>query len=125
MIFSPLKSGNKAETFACKFLSRKGYKIISRNYRTKFGEIDIIAQDEDILCFVEVKYRKNSDFGNPEDFVDFRKQKKLLKTAKIYLAQKRISEVNIRFDIIGLVSDSKNKYIAKLIKNAFEDDNYG
>ncbi|MDY0360740.1 MAG: YraN family protein [Desulforegulaceae bacterium] len=126
MIFSTLKSGNRAEIFACKFLSGKGYKIISRNFRTRFGEIDIIALDEDVLCFVEVKFRKNSDFGFPEDFVDFRKQKKILKTAEIYLAKKKISEVNIRFDIVGLLkSDNKNGYNARLIKNAFEGDIYG
>jgi putative endonuclease len=126
MIFSPLKSGNRAEKFACSFLSAKGYKIVLRNFRTRFGEIDIIAKDRDVLCFVEVKFRKNTDFGRPEDFVDFRKQKKLVKTAKIYLAKEQISDTDIRFDIVAVEpSGKKGGYVATLIQDGFEGDLYG
>jgi len=124
MILSPLKSGNKAEKFACRLLSSLGYKIVLRNFRTRFGEIDIIATDKDVLCFVEVKFRKNSDFGRPEEFVDFRKQRKILKAAKIYLAKKQISDTDIRFDIVAVEPGLKGSYEARLIKNGFEGDIY-
>ncbi|MGE4518296.1 MAG: YraN family protein [Desulfobacteraceae bacterium] len=124
MMFSPLKSGNKAEKFACRFLSSKGYKIISRNFRTRFGEIDIIASEKDVLCFVEVKFRKNSDFGRPEEFVDFRKQKKLLKAARIYIARNQISDTDIRFDIVAVEPGLNGNCTARLIRDGFEGDIY-
>jgi len=125
MKFSSSKSGTSAERFACRFLSGKGYKIIICNFRTRFGEIDIIAKENDVLCFVEVKFRKNSDFGLPEDFVDVRKQRKIIKTANIYLAQNQISDINIRFDVVAVELDDKGSYYARLIKDAFEGDMYG
>lgn len=124
MKLSPQKSGTIAEKFASKFLSSKGYKIIENNFRTRFGEIDLIAKENDVICFVEVKYRKNSDFGLPEDFVDMRKQKKIIKTAFIYLAKHNISDVNIRFDVVAVEPDSKGSYNCRLIKDAFEGDIY-
>ncbi|MDY0133094.1 MAG: YraN family protein [Desulforegulaceae bacterium] len=124
MKLSPLKSGNKAEKFACSFLRSKKYKIILRNFRTKFGEIDIIAKDGDVLCFVEVKFRKNSDFGLPEDFVDLRKQKKIIKTAKIYLAQNQVSDINVRFDVVAVEPGEKGSYKARLIQDGFQGGNY-
>lgn len=120
-----VNKGNIAEKFAASFLKKNGYKILDLNFRSKFGEIDIISRSKDILCFVEVKFRKNRDFGLPEDFVDHRKQKKIIKTALYYLSIKEIEDLNIRFDIVSVEPGVKNKLNARLIKNAFEADIYG
>ncbi|PID78106.1 MAG: YraN family protein [Deltaproteobacteria bacterium] len=114
--------GLKAERFASGFLKKKGYKILETNFSSKFGEIDIIAKESDILCFIEVKYRKNRDFGLPEEFVDLRKQKKIIKTALYYLFVKNQDNINIRFDIVAVEKDLKGNFKARLIRNGFEAD---
>ena len=72
------------ELIACRFLKKTGYIIIEKNYRSRYGEIDIIAKDCETLCFVEVKSRKNTHYASPEEYVDKKKQKRLLKTSMIY-----------------------------------------
>ena len=66
-------------------LKKNGYKILEKNFRTKFGEIDLIGIDDDTICFIEVKARSSSDYGNPEEFVTKRKQERLWRTASIYI----------------------------------------
>ncbi len=107
---------NKGEKAAAKFLKKNKYKILCQNFRCRLGEIDIIAMDKDILVFAEVKQRKNSDFGNPSDFVDFRKQRKIRKTAEMYLLKNKIKPM-CRFDVIEVIGE-KNFSITH-IKNAF------
>ena len=116
MMFWEIGGINSGERAAAKFLIKNKYKIIEQNYRCRLGEIDIIAMKDDILVFVEVKQRKNSDFGNPSDFVDFRKQRKIRKTAEIYLLKNKIKPV-CRFDVIEVLGE-KNFEITH-IKNAF------
>ena len=69
--------GNNYETVAAGFLQKLGYKIIAKNYRVKAGEIDIIASDKKTIVFVEVKFRKNNNYGNPYEFVTKQKQQKI------------------------------------------------
>ncbi len=107
---------NRGEKAAAKFLKKNGYKIITQNFKCKLGEIDIIATYGEILVFAEVKQRKNNDFGNPSDFVDFRKQRKIRKTAEIYLMQKKIKPL-CRFDVIEVLGDKE--FSITHIKNAF------
>ncbi len=112
--------GNFKEDVACEYLFSQGYVILRRNYRCKFGEIDIIAKDvsgEDIvLCFVEVKYRNSRIHGLPEEAVDYRKQYRITKTALFYLsAEAKQTEVCCRFDVLALEGKTP-----KLIKNAFD-----
>lgn len=121
----PSEKGSLAEKFAASFLKKKGYKIIGHNFRIRSGEIDIIAKDKDILCFIEVKYRKNRDYGLPEEFVDFRKQQKIIKAAMYYLLDNSIDDMNIRFDIVAVEPGLNGRLEARLIKNGFEADSYG
>lgn len=79
------KIGWKVEEFVSSFLHKNGYEIIDRNYRTSFGEIDIIALNDGTLVFIEVKYRKNYKFGYPEDAVGYRKLKTIQKVAEHYI----------------------------------------
>ena len=79
------KFGQKSELIAARYLKQKGYKIITQNYRTKLGEIDIIAQEKDTLVFVEVKARRSRRFGNPKGALTPKKQRKISMVALCYL----------------------------------------
>ena len=114
--------GASGEETAVKILKKHGYKILERNYKTKMGEIDIIALDGEYTCFVEVKLRKNDDFGSPGDFIDKLKQQKIIKTAQYYAVEKGIYDNPMRFDAVLInkdVSDKKGKFKAEVIKDAF------
>lgn len=114
--------GNQAEDIALKYLIQQGLVLIEQNYLTKVGEIDIIMLDkaEQVLVFVEVRYRKNTHFGSATDSVDHAKQLKIMRTAEYYLAcQQKFDEYICRFDVIGLESDLKYPKI-NWIKDAFE-----
>lgn len=96
------RTGKWGEDYAVDYLSRKGYKIISRNFRFERNEIDIIAEDKNILVFVEVKTAKSLIHGNPEDKVDPRKQKHIQKVAEGYIFQNNIFGKACRFDVIAI-----------------------
>ena len=87
---------------------------MERNYRCFLGEIDIIAKDKNILCFVEVKTRKTKEYGLPEEAIDGHKQKKLAKVALAYLKEKKIYKQDLRFDVVSVYSNH-----IELIKDAF------
>ena len=114
--------GRWGEAEAAKFLRNNGYRIISANYRCRFGEIDIIAQQACYIVFVEVKLRKNADFGSAAEFVDSRKQNKLRTTASMWLAQNE-TELQPRFDVIEIYApngmNERGKRINHII-NAFQ-----
>lgn len=110
-----LKSGSSAENCACRYLKKRGLKLLTRNYRSPFGEIDLIMKEKDMLVFVEVRYRKNTTHGSPAETVDFRKQKKLRATAEHYLQRlPRNQDAPCRFDIVtytGHVDDQSVGWI--------------
>ncbi len=113
------EKGIEGEDEACRFLKKKGYRIIDRNFRTRFGEIDIIAKEREFTVFVEVKLRNSSFYGLPEESVDFRKQKKIIKSAEFYLQKNGLSDTDCRFDVVSICGMENNRKI-KLIRNAFE-----
>ncbi len=106
--------GRKGEDISVKFLNKLGYKIMERNFRCSLGEIDIVAKDKNILCFVEVKTRKTKEYGLPEEAIDGHKQKKLAKVALVYLKEKKIYKQDLRFDVVSVYSSH-----IELIKDAF------
>lgn len=91
------KIGDFGESAACRFLEEKGYTILGRNYRSRYGEIDIIAMDGAYIVFIEVKTRKGTRYGNPSEYVDARKQERLVKTALQYIGEQ---DVPVRFDVL-------------------------
>ncbi|MBA3065205.1 YraN family protein [bacterium] len=93
-------SGNLAEDKACSFLEEQGFKIICRNFAVRLGEIDIIAADGEELCFIEVKSSKGG-FLPPELKVNKIKQRKIIKTASIYMGKEGKSFNSFRFDVIA------------------------
>jgi putative endonuclease len=113
------KFGEQGEALAVHRLKKAGYKIIETNYRTRRGEIDIIAKDKDTIVFVEVKSRRSVNFGNPKQAVTLRKQKKISMVALYYLKTTGQSSAKARFDVVTVIS-SQDKPQVEIIKNAFE-----
>ncbi|MCL2676187.1 MAG: YraN family protein [Firmicutes bacterium] len=109
--------GKIGEDIAANYLKKSGYEIIRRNFRTELGEIDIIAAGEGYLIFVEVKLRKNEDFGYPSEWVTDAKIKKICQTASQYMDKFGLLDLNVRFDIIEVYFEQKE---INHIKDAFE-----
>ena len=120
------KIGDIGEDYAASYLKKHGYKILARNYRKNYGEIDIIARKGDMLCFVEVKTRHCNTITQPYEAVDFRKQTKIIRTASAYLIEKRL-ETNCRFDICEVFVDKESLKLDRInyINNAFDAENSG
>ena len=110
--------GRKAEDVACGFLQRNGLSLIERNYRCRYGEIDLIMQDDDTLVFVEVRYRNSNKFGDAAESVDGNKRRKLVFTANHYLQNTTFKQAT-RFDVIALAPDQSPQWIC----NAFMEIN--
>lgn len=111
--------GTKGEDLAIKFLKKKGYRIIARNYKTFIGEIDIIAEDGNTTVFIEVKTRTDDSFGYPFEAVNKRKRKKLKNLALLYL-KKKGEESPVRFDVLSIFYMDNGKKEIEHIKDAFE-----
>jgi len=101
--------GARSEEKACGFLRDRGYYIISRNWRTRTGEIDIIARDGDIVVFVEVKARASDAFGGAEAAVDHAKQQRLIAAAQAFIEQTQC-ELPTRFDVVAVRPGSVRHY---------------
>ena len=99
-----IEKGIAGENKARIYLENLGYQILERNYRAGRGEIDIIAQVKDCLCFIEVKFRKNNDYGFPEVFVTEKKMNKIMETAEAYVLQHNWHG-RIRFDVVAITGD--------------------
>jgi len=95
------RRGRRGEDLAARYLRDKGFHILDANWRCRFGEIDLIAEDGTYLCFVEVKLRKSAAYGSAAAFVDWRKQEKLRTTAMLYLSR-HPTELQPRFDVIEI-----------------------
>jgi len=110
--------GQSGETLAAEYLSRNGYTLLERNYRTRTAEIDIIAKEGDCLCFIEVKTRTSLRKGLPKESVHHTKQQKLISGATFYLKEKKLSNLRVRFDVVDIMITHDTPAIT-LIKNAF------
>ena len=107
--------GDLAEDAAAAFLSRQGPTPVARNYRCRFGEIDLIFNDGVTLVFVEVRFRKNKEFGGASESITYAKQRKLLRAARHYMAEQRRFPA-CRFDAVLLNGDTSN---IEWLRNAF------
>jgi len=102
-----------------KFLVCKDYKVLTRNFHSRVGEIDLIMQDGCYIVFVEVKYRHGAGYGLPRESVTVSKQKKIIKTALHYIAINKLSEQDFRFDVIEVLGGGGRIEITH-IENAFD-----
>ncbi len=114
-----IEKGKKGEDIAVACLRKEGYRIIERNYRCLYGEVDIIAMDAGDVVFIEVKSRKSDNFGSPEEAVNIIKQRKISKVALNYLQKKGLTDHNARFDIVAIRFMPQGNRV-KIIKNAFD-----
>ncbi len=112
------KTGEYGEILSRKYLTDKDYNILANNYRTKIGEIDIIAQNKNLIVFIEVKTRRSTTFGLPREAVNYRKQRTLYKLAEQYIQYNKIKDTDFRFDVIE-VRWEKDSYSINHIENAF------
>ena len=113
----------KGENLAGKFLKKRGYKILRRNYAGKSGEIDIIAYDKGSISFVEVKTRLSENYGPPELAVTREKRKRIIRTALNYLVTNHIEDIDYRFDVVSILyKEDDNNPAIELFESAFTTD---
>ncbi len=116
-------SGKYGEMYAARHLEKNGYKILTRNYRARGSEIDIIAVENNTLCFVEVKTRKSKDYGAASEAVNYFKREKMILGAKCFLASRR-TNMPIRFDVVEVYGNIRPAGFdvseINIIKNAFD-----
>ena len=110
-------TGNEGEDLAADILMKQGYRIVTKNYRSIFGEIDIIAEDKDYLVFIEVKRRKGQKFGTSFEAISPRKKLHIIRSAQVYLKANHCLNRRVRFDVVGIDGDN-----VRVIKHAFGDD---
>lgn len=102
------KKGQQAEAFAVKYLQSHGLELISQNFSCKCGEIDIIMHDAEFLVFIEVRYRKQIQYGHPLETIDYRKQQKIINTVQYYLLKyPDLGHYPCRIDAIAIYADNK------------------
>jgi putative endonuclease len=111
--------GKWGEKEAAAYLQNKGYVILEQNYRNEFGEIDLVAEQNGDLIFVEVKTRSGDQFGFPEEAVNAKKQKHVLETAQIYLQELRKEEIDWRIDVISILRHQNKTAEIAHFENAF------
>lgn len=119
------EQGEYTEKLACQYLEQKCLKLIEKNFNCRLGEIDLIMKDNESLVFVEVRYRRNNDFGSGAESITASKQAKLIKTASIYLQQHaKLNKYPARFDVVSITGFIETENINNIdfdwIKNAFE-----
>ena len=122
--------GERGERLAAEHLERKGYRLVMSNFKVPIGrnrneaqitgEIDLIALDGDVLCFVEVKTRRSDEFTGPLSNVDLRKQRQILRTSRLYLRSFGIRDIKYRFDVVAIVAATGREPKIELIKGYWD-----
>jgi len=111
--------GRRGEDLACAELEKRGYVIVDRRFRTRCGELDIVARDGGVLVFVEVKARSGSNFGTPFESVTWKKRQRLSQMAASYLFIRRLAGVACRFDVVAVV-ERQGMQTIELLRGAFD-----
>ena len=114
-------TGKLGESIGETYLKKQGYRVLERNVRSPFGEIDLIAQHKGTLVFIEIKTRRSSEFGFPEEAVTTGKKRRLIQLARWYLARYQKTEPAVRFDVLAIELKGE-KPLIRLIQNAIEAD---
>ena len=109
-MFNTRIRGKKAEDVACNFLLNNGLELLERNYSCRYGEIDLIMRDSDVLVFIEVRYRKHAAFGTAAESIDANKRRKIIFTADYYL-QRNKPNCSTRFDVVTLDAERSPEWI--------------
>jgi putative endonuclease len=112
--------GQRWEALAERKLKAAGYTILDRNFRARLGEIDLVAEENGVLCFVEVKGRKGPRFGAPAEAVTFEKRRRIARAARVYVLRRRLGERPCRFDVVSIV-ESPTGVVVEIFRGAFEE----
>lgn len=126
--------GELGETLAAEFLVRNGYQLVLANFKIPIGrnsrgvsvsgEIDLIALDESVLCFVEVKTRSSDEFAAPIAAVDLRKQRQIIRTARMYRKTFRLETIKFRYDVVSIVLQKDAKPKIEIFKNFWHESKF-
>ena len=100
---STTNAGRRGEEFVCERLAARGYRILARNVREKFAEIDIVALDGETLCFIEVRTRADDALGHPAETITPAKQRSIRRAAEAFLVKRRVAPRPMRFDVATVV----------------------
>lgn len=121
MTIERLNFGKNGEKAAEKYLKKQGYRILKKNYRTRVGEIDLIAEHKNVLVFIEVKSRTRAVLEHPFMAVTPKKQKKIAQTASCFLAENKVGDRDIRFDVVSVLPANENPNVleVKVLQDAF------
>ena len=111
--------GRRGEDLACSELEKRGYVIVDRRFRTRCGELDIVARDGGVLVFIEVKARSGINFGTPFESVTWKKRQRLSQMAASYLFVRRLAGVACRFDVVAVV-ERQGMQTIELLRGAFD-----
>lgn len=112
--------GNAAEQAAVELLERSGYRVVARNFRCAWGEVDVVAERGELLCFVEVRMRSSAAWGDPAHTVSWAKQRKVTRAALHYLFERGGSEERmVRFDVVSVLGRGE-KALVEHIPDAFD-----
>jgi len=124
---STARVGEIGEAIAARFLLENGYRVVLANFKVPVGrnsrgasvtgEIDLIAFEKHVLCFVEVKTRSSDEFAAPQAAVDLRKQRQIIRTAKVYRKIFQVTNISFRYDVIGIVLRENARPEVRLFKN--------
>jgi putative endonuclease len=112
--------GKAGEDYACRELERCGYAILARRFRTRYGEIDIVARDGESVVFIEVKARRSVRFGQPAEAVDWRKRQRLVRMAAEYVFRYSLGNAGCRFDVVSVVFGEGLRPRVEVIRDAFD-----
>lgn len=112
--------GKAGEDLACRELERRGYAVLARRYRTRFGEIDIVADDHGVIVFVEVKARTSKRYGDAAEAVSFRKRRRIGAMALDYLAWTGGLDRRCRFDVVAIDGFGGANVTTRVIQDAFQ-----
>ena len=113
------KFGELGERIAARWLERSGWKIVARRFRSGKRDIDLVAQHDDLVAFVEVKARSGDDFGDPVEAVNRRKQRELIKSAQTWIDRHGRSGESYRFDVVGILLRDR-RVLVRHVPGAFE-----
>lgn len=106
--------GDEGEEAAVRYLEQQGYRVRTRNYSCRHGELDVVAERGETLCFVEVRMRSTAVWGDPSHTVSFSKQRKVVKAALHYLVAHRLRDRMLRFDVISVVGRGERATVEHL-----------
>ncbi len=119
-LFDRIHVGKSGEDLACRELRRRGYEILTRRFRTRLGELDIVARDGPTLVFVEVKARTNANYGTPSEAVTALKQRKVWLMASDFLHRHGWNDRPCRFDVVAISTDEQGQRRVEVFVGAFD-----